>query len=439
MRIRSQNKNFEKAIDVEEMHHRLQRELRKIAGKDIAISKIYVTRAFPRKEGGFTIQYELYQSKSGLPGIEKKILCGHLLAPEKPWPDYAGNSENDCIILDDIRLIIPVFPFDPRLESLKKFIPDSEESDVPGLLSTILGTNAEIAGYEILSYRLEKRCVFRYTVSAQNGSFNQRRIIAKVLGNSGFKKAVEILAELEKEGFEYDSADSLTIPRILGSDDGLGAVFMEDIPGLSLHFLMDKAIFGHGCSAGGRTLLKLHGIETVALKTYTIGEELGNLRKFLELISNMYPEFRDSLKSRFDDLSSGMPDEPARTVFSHRDFFDKQILYSDSRTALLDCDNAALADPALDVGNFIAHLILRKLQHPDCATNIDRGIDAFIKSYGNTGRDFTERTMWWIRAALLRLSALYLLRPRWRDIAPELLIQRLDDLEKQLSGGAYDK
>ncbi len=439
MKIRSQNKNFEEAIDAEKMRERLQRELRKVSRKDISISKLYVTRAFPRSDGGFTIQYELCLTKPGSTGTEKAILSGHLLAPGKPWPDYTKNSGNECIVLDDIGLIVPIFPFDPRLKSLKKLIRFQKGSIASRSLQTIFGTDLELTGYEVLGYRLEKRCVLRYTLNARNGSFNQRKIIVKILRDSEFNKTVKILDDLKKKGFKYNSPDRITVPRILGSDSRLAAVFMEDVPGLSLHFLMDKAIFGQGCSAGGRTLLKLHGIDTGDLKTYTTGDELGNLQRFLELISNMYPEFRDSFESRFGELSSGVSEGPAKTVFSHRDFFDKQIIYSESRSALLDCDNAALAEPALDVGNFLAHLILRKLQHPDCAANIDSGIDAFVKSYENTDRDFPARTIWWIRAALLRLSALYLLRPRWRYIAPELLIRPLNDLEKRLSGGAYDK
>ncbi|UCC80174.1 MAG: phosphotransferase [Candidatus Zixiibacteriota bacterium] len=421
------------------MRDRLQREFGKISGRDISISKLYVTRVFPRKDGGLTIQYELYPRKSGSPGTEKMILCGHLLAPGGPWPDYVGNSGYDCIILDDVRLIIPIFPFDPRLKSLKRLTRFGKKSDISGSLRAILGADVELAGCEVLGYRMEKRCVLRYTVNAQNGSFTRKKVVVKAFHSSRFDKAVRILSELEKKGFNYNSPDGITIPRILRSDGELTAIFMEDIPGLSLHFLMDKAIFSQGCSAGGRALLKLHGIDTVDLKIYTISDELGNLRKLLELISNMYPEFADSFKSRFSDLSREIPEGSSKTVLSHRDFFDKQFLYSENRSALLDCDNAALADPALDAGNFIAHLILRRIQHPDCAVNIDRGIDAFIKSYDNSDRDFPERTMWWIRAALLRLSALYLLRPRWRHIGPELLTQPLDDLGKQLSGGAYDK
>jgi thiamine kinase-like enzyme len=152
----------------------------------------------------------------------------------------------------------------------------------------------------------------------------------------------------------------------------------------------------------------------------------------------MFPECSNDLYNSLNALSNNMPDDLPETVFSHRDFFDKQLLYSERRSTLLDCDNAAKADPALDVGNFIAHLTLRKLQHPNCSANIEKGIRAFIESYGNLDDRSRLRTAWWTKASLLRLSALYLLRPRWRTIAPDLINQPINLFGHQAYGGVYD-
>jgi hypothetical protein len=439
MNIHSQNKNFETAIDAEKMRERFQRELGKLQGNKISLPKLYVTRAFPQKEGGFTIQYELYPERPESHGIEKMILCGHLLDPGEDWPDYVRKSGRDCLIMDDIRMIVPVFPFDPGLKSLGDLTKIQQGSHISKAMGDILGKDIEIEEYEILGYRMGRRCVLRYAVQIKNGYSHQHRIVAKVFRHSRLKKSMKISTELQKRGFDHNSPDGITVPRILGCDDRLGVIFMEDAPGITLHFLIGRAIFPDACSVGGRTLRKLHSLDTDGLETYTIREELGNLQRLLKLINNMYPEFGDSFRSKLNDLSNKGPGDAPEGVFSHRDFFDKQLLYSEPRSTLLDCDNAAMADPALDFGNFIAHLILRKLQHSDNSANIDKGINAFIESCGYSGSDFWRRASWWTRASLLRLFSLYLLRPRWRSIAPEILTQPLDFLKKKSYGGAYEE
>ena len=323
MKIYSQNKNFETAIDAEKMREWFQRGSEKLQGNRISISKLYVTRVFPRKEGGLTIQYQLYLEKSSSSEIEKMILCGHLIDPNQPLPDYSGNSKADYLISKDIGLIVPVFPFDPRLKSLQDLTRFERGSRISKALNTVLNMDIEIDSYEILGYRLGKRCVLRYMIEIKDESSYQQRIVAKVIRPSRFKKLLKISTELQMRGFDHNSPDGITVPRIVGSDSDLSVIFMENAPGMSLHFLVGKAIFPDACSAGGRTLRKLHNLDTGDLETYTIREEVGNLQRLLKLINNMYPEFGDSFRSRLNDLSDEGAGDPPVAVFSHRDFFDK--------------------------------------------------------------------------------------------------------------------
>jgi hypothetical protein len=439
MIIQSRYKNFEIAIDEERTRELFQRELIKYLGSDVEISDLFVTRVFPRKEGGFTIQYELHLKKPDRDHKDKLILCAHLLGPEGKWPAYLENSRGHCIVLDDIGLVVPVFPFDSGLPSLEVLTRIQDQSSISKKLESALSGEIEISDFEILGYRLEKRCVIRYTVEIKDGSPGARKIVAKAYRASRFANILKSITALENKGFRYDSPDGLTLPRILGSDSELSVVFMENAPGISLHFLMEKDIFVSACSAAGSILRKLHKLNADELKNHTKLDELGNLQRMLELINNMYPDLEDTFNKELDNLSKSAGADYSENVCSHRDFFDKQILFSENRTTLLDYDNAAAADPALDVGNFIAHMALRKLQHPDCSGNIRSGTEAFMTSYGNIRESFLARTSWWIRASRLRLAALYLLRPRWRDLAYKLLTQPIDLLGQKVTGGINEK
>lgn len=439
MTIQSRNQNFETAIDEGKILDLFRSELKNHLGKEIEISRLFVTRVFPRKEGGLTIQYELHLKKAVQSYGEKLILCGYLIGAGQKRPAYLEHSPERCMVLDEIGLVVPVFPFDPALPSLEVLIPIKDQSTISEKLESVLGGKTEILDIEILGYRLEKRCVMRYKVRINDESSGTRKIVAKAYTPSRFAKAHKIIAALEKRGFDHHSPDGLTVPRILGSDPELGVTFMESAPGISLHFLMERDIFIDACSAAGGMLRKLHKLNADGLKNHTKLDELGNLRKLLELIYYMYPELEDTFNKEFNRLSKNAGADYSENVFSHRDFFDKQILFSENRTTLLDCDNATAADPALDVGNFIAHMALRKLQHPHCSDNISSGSEAFMNSYGNFHEGFLTRTTWWSQATRLRLAALYLLRPRWRDSAYKLLTQPIDLFGRKVSGGINEK
>jgi len=439
MSILSRHKNFESAIDEEKIRARFQKELVEYLGNDIAISELFVTRVFPRKTGGLTIQYELYPESPGRRGEMKLILCAHLLGNGEKPPAYIKESPGKCIFLDDIGLVVPLFPYDPGLPALDILTRIEEGSPVADRLRRIFRGEARITGLEILGYRLEKRSVMRYIFRPENKSSNVMKIVAKAYRRSGFSRSLKVIKALEDKGFNSDPVRGLTVPRTLESDGDLGVIYMENAPGISLHSLFEKDIFVKACSAAGGILRKLHRLDVDDLNNHTKLDELGNLRRLLELIYSMYPEFRESFDKEYNKLTKSAGDDFPGNVFAHRDFFDKQILYSDDRTTLLDCDNAAAADPALDVGNFMAHLAMRILQHDHCSRNIQNGVDEFMTSYGDSEESFIKRVFWWIQASRLRLAALYSLRPRWRDSAYKLLTQPIMLLGQQVPGGINEK
>lgn len=421
MTIRSRFEYFESAIDSHYLQERFERELKRFRGDNFSISNLYVSRVFPRKDLGFTIQYEIYWRDAGDEFDKKMFLCGHLIGPSAALPDYIEKAKDECIVFEDIGLVVPVFPFDPRLHNLAELTDTRKDSKITDKLSYTLGTLIEIRDLEVIGYRLGKRLVLRYLLYSKKGPHRETEMIAKMYRPSRFIKALDIMEFLLKNGFGPDEGDSLTVPCVLGSDPDLAAIFMEHAPGMSLHSLIEKVIFTDACAAAGRTLRKLHSTRSVNRETYSRVDELGNLQRILELIIYMYPEFGDDFKNRFRDLTDEQPSDHQPDVLSHRDFFDKQVLFSEDRTTLLDCDNAAPADPALDIGNFVAHLTLRKMQHPHLSANIDKGIELFINSYDITEKQLRSRVLWWTRVAQLRIAILYFLRPRWRDMIPGFL------------------
>jgi len=140
------------------------------------------------------------------------------------------------------------------------------------------------------------------------------------------------------------------------------------------------------------------------------------------------------LRTRLEAAQAGLP--AAVSGLAHRDLHDKQFVrYSDHLT-LLDFDLLCMADITLDPANFLAHLVLRRLQGAAGATQ--RSIDAcgkkFLEGLGrNAEPGFWERLRFYQATSFCRLALVYALRPRWVGLVPDLVAMGnrcLDDLQR---------
>ena len=62
----------------------------------------------------------------------------------------------------------------------------------------------------------------------------------------------------------------------------------------------------------------------------------------------------DRLERRCLDLAAGLGPRPMGPI--HRDFYPDQLLIAEDQVTVIDFDLYCEGDPALDIGNFVAHL-----------------------------------------------------------------------------------
>jgi Ser/Thr protein kinase RdoA (MazF antagonist) len=92
----------------------------------------------------------------------------------------------------------------------------------------------------------------------------------------------------------------------------------------------------------------------------------------------------------------------------HRDFYYDQVLADGSALALLDLDDAAMSEPAVDVSNFLAHLRLLALEEPLCADTVAVAADAFRERARRLDPDLDPFLLRLLEAAtLLRLACIH--------------------------------
>ena len=393
-------------------------ELSRVWGRNVRIDDFSIPRVLPRKDGRLLIQYCFSTVESA--GSEKKcVLFGQQLAPNESPDDYASGPE--LIVLPRFRLLVPVFPFDRKLKHLRQMYRNRSPSDVLDGLSEGEGQTAfsSIEDVELLGYRPERRAVLRFRLRRQKQS---HYIIAKLARPEKAAKLYSMLTHMERVGFHSQSPDGITVPHPVAHLPQ-GIVCLEEVSDPSLHDLIESNRFISGCTSTARVLNKLHGVSLPEISPHDIEDELRLLAGLTARTAEVYPQVARPLDEVLSWIENNAPGVPERAVPIHRDFYDKQVLIGHERTTLLDVDTLALGDPALDVGNFLAHLHLRLRQTPTFVMGITGGRQAFIKAYQTTMDDelFWRRVEWWETAALLRLACIYCLRPRWQDIAVSIL------------------
>ncbi len=408
------------ATNEKEMKRIFEAELSKIWGRPADLQNFFVPRVFSRGGGRFLIQYRF--STAG-DGGKSWIFFGELLAPDGIIPGFVQPGKG--FFVPELRLAVPVFPSDPKLKELLRFFEPGQFFSILQELRSFFNLNgtAAVGKVEVLGYRLERRSLLRLTIREKKDTIV---LVAKLVRPDKADRIFGLLQELEKAGFNREAEDKITVPHAFVKT-AAGVIWQEALADPSLHDLIGSEAFIPGCRKAARALAKLHSARLGDLVPHTAEEELMRLQELIAEIGRIYLSLKGKLNDVFTSLKTKAPllnREEATPI--HRDFYDKQVLIGAERTTLVDVDTLSSGDSALDVGNFLAHLVLRAGQHPEAKQTLREARQVFAEDYRAAAKSenaeaFWKRAGWWETAALLRLACLYSLRPRWKEQAPSLL------------------
>jgi hypothetical protein len=183
--------------------------------------------------------------------------------------------------------------------------------------------------------------------------------------------------------------------------------------GTALDRLIPGPAAARGVALAGETLAALHGSGAALPAGHSRRRESETLDRWLGCAARACPEMATRLTAARRALArvGGNP-SPARPVPSHRDYHPGQLLLAPAGVTVLDLDTAAMAEPELDAGNFLAHLDLFALERrPAPARRLG---EVFVAAYERrASRRLEPRRLLIYRAgAVLRLACVYRFRPR---------------------------
>lgn len=393
-----------------------------------------VVRVFPRGDG-FVLHYEITLRSAGWeriqplfgeltndpPECRRQDAVKRLRKPKRqPLPEEIAADRMALLPVPGMVLCFP--ERDERLLGLKLI---HNPSLLRSLLSQHLAiADADLAAIEpaILAHRLGRRCItrIRFEQRLPQGSARSRGSVIAKLYRSRTDRGRQVFAAMQRLwAGGFGAGSSLTIPNPIAYLADGNVLLMEDVPGTPLPDLPAPSVLD-GMAASGRMLAKLHRSAVVVPRRHTVDDEIALLTHWVALVGRVYPELDAIGSEALRRIRASLhAHRDARTTLVHRDVYEKQILLTSSRATLLDFDTLCMADPALDLGNFLAHLQLTNLQG---LTPLQGPAEAFLDGYRRvSGSAANDRICIYTRSSLLRLGCLHAFRPRWRHLAEVLM------------------
>src|SRR5262249_39016609 len=183
-------------------------------------------------------------------------------------------------------------------------------------------------------------------------------------------------------GFHEGDWEGISGPRAVGVLDDCGMWPQDRVAPSPAPSLLGGA---DGVSVGRRAadaVFKLHRLGPATTRAHDLADELRILHERVALVTRQRPALAARLGRLLDGcVCLGASCPPATPCGIHRDFYPDHVLLDGRLTYLIDLDLYCWGDPAVDIGNFMAHVTehsLRQCGDPGALADVER---AFLERY----------------------------------------------------------
>jgi hypothetical protein len=251
---------------------------------------------------------------------------------------------------------------------------------------SLMGPCARLGRIRVVGWKPGRRTVVEYDVENSTDAGVRRTLVGKLRAKSLDVSAFRLARQLSARSFAPDSADGISVPPVIGSIPECHMWLQEKVQGVSGWEAVTQPDGARAARTIGRVLAKLQRSLPSLGRKHGVDDEIAQLRAVLSRVSAGRPEWG----GRLDDVQRGCERLAAAvghatTSGVHRDFNHDQVIVGPERTWILELDLAAEGDPALDVGNFTAHIAEQSLRRFGNADALAREEAEFISSYFEAG------------------------------------------------------
>jgi thiamine kinase-like enzyme len=252
-------------------------------------------------------------------------------------------------------------------------------------LQTLFPNLRAVTAATLVRHKPGRRALIEYQLDTSAGPLT---ILGKIRAKGTDWHSYKIQQALWNQGWAADRPDGFSVPEPLGVIPDWHMGLQRKVPGIPATDVLptDAGIpLAHRIAALAH---KLHHTPVSPPKTHTLTDELRILHDRLPLVADQHPQLRSRLTTLLqncDTLSAPLPPcppaAPLPTALIHRDFYPDQILVDHNRLWLVDLDLCCQGDPALDIGNFIAHITEQSLRETGNPAAMSDREAAFREAY----------------------------------------------------------
>lgn len=336
---------------------------------------------------------------------------------------WFANSARGNDVLADLRRIFPAARLGAAFieGGLLTLQGDGADDKMPSLASWVSHPESTL-----LVHRPTRRAVLRTT-------FRGETAFVKVVPAKVHTTMLESALRVQRL-----ACTEFAVPTLLHhecSRDG-GVIVWSQLQGISVHDLFTTPAFVRASRAAGRGLAALHHLHAaLSLPRFKAQDAIAELHRWADRTSDFDTGLADLVRAHLAkparDLST-TPEPPLTLI--HRDFHDKQIFMADcGKPGLLDFDTLSVGDPALDVGNLLAHVELRREQGRLSADGAQDVRNAFLNAYAPSAA-VLQRSRFYETLTLLRLACVYAFRTHGRSTSMSLMRSAISTNMQHTSG-----
>lgn len=301
---------------------------------------------------------------------------------------------------------------DPALPQLSVL---SDAVTAEPILAEALGTPLRIIDVEMLRHKPGRRCLFRYRLELGDAV---RTVYGKAYASD---RGPGVFATLRALHSAAMSSGRPLVPEPMVYVEPYRLLVIGEVRGRPAEPELangDEALSARIADA----LHRLHHSGAELPRDHHLGDELGPLAMRRNGIVEAMPHLVVLVDECLAHARRGAErDWSWRRLPIHRDCYADQVVTGPD-VGLVDLDDAAMSEPAVDVANFAAHLRLSALRSPRRAPAVDRSRSAFLAAYHDLDPDLDPALVQFLEGTtLFRLADIHRPRPRGGLMAARLL------------------
>lgn len=215
---------------------------------------------------------------------------------------------------------------------------------------------------------------YRLTITMPNGSVVEKTVRGNFIGNATYRIMASVFAA---------RSSRLSSMRPLAFERSLGYVFYEELAGTPLRMVKPSSPrFTRLMVPIGHMLARFHSIRTVGIAPLDLADDRTQIMHNRDRIIRADPSLRATA-----NLATDMIVSLERLVWTkrraivHNDFQASNIVMTGpTGVGVIDFTLSGIAHPAIDIGNFLAHLAVMLYGHVP-QSSIERRRQAFLGAY----------------------------------------------------------